>query len=343
MHKSKEDLRVLVLSDLGGSTEKDSLVVSLLLENLNSMYSFDYVVDSRQENVKVWVSKHLPVDTSLHFYSFDYLSELSKLPITKSMTLIRTLYNSDLCDYYSSRGIRVVNVSPYNDCVDIIMPVYNSEKTLKASIESVLSQTHSNFKLILVDDGSFDRTSEIAKSFLSDTRVVYLQCLHRGISSSLNYGISESSGDLIARQDADDLWMPWHLDLLLVTFKLSGNIDLLGSRVFINLNEKPRNPVSVVAPSISGERLWLDLAYSNVFNHSTMLFKRSVFEEAGGYNSGYDGYEDWHLWYRMVTKTNAMIVDLATVYYHVVNKNEQQMIFLSRLAKSRGLRLKDIL
>ena len=340
MSKELEKVNALVLPKFGNSSKEDELVESLILENLRGMYHFDYEVDG---DIREWVSENISDETESHFYTFDSPTELANLGIPYSVTMVRTLYNSDLCDYYSSQGVSVVNVSPYNDCVDIIMPMYNNEKTMRLSIESVLSQTHTNFRLIMVDDGSFDGTPEIAKSYLSDPRVVYLPRLHRGISSGLNFGIANSSSELLARQDADDLWMPWHLDLLLTTFKLHSNLDLLGSKVFINLDERPKNPRSVSVTYNSGEKLWLDLAYNNVFNHSTMLFKRSAYESAGGYDSAHDGYEDWHLWSKMVSKTNAMVIDLATVYYHVGNRNEKQMIFLSRLAKSRGLRLEDIL
>ena len=92
-----------------------------------------------------------------------------------------------------------------------------------------------------------------------------------------------------------------------------------------------------------GEKLWLELAYQNVFNHSTVIFKRSAYDEAGGYDAKCDGFEDWHLWSRMVTKDNALVLNVTTTYYRLSERHKRGMSFRARLARSRGLRLEDVL
>ena len=89
--------------------------------------------------------------------------------------------------------------------------------------------------------------------------------------------------------------------------------------------------------------MWLDLAYQNVFNHSTVIFKRSAYDEAGGYDAKCDGFEDWHLWSRMVTKDNALVLNVTTTYYRLSERHKRGMAFRARLARSRGLRLEDVL
>ena len=342
-----------------GLTEEDNEVIALLVSDILNSTQFDFIalgnacpldvkhVLSESGVPQVKLNELLLTDLSeFEVYTFGTSQEVLALKNNPrvSVVLCRTFLNVDLCEEFISNGYSYKNYSPYSsECIDIIMPMYNNAKTVAKSIDSVLNQTHENFNLILVDDGSFDNTEEVVKPYLEDKRVHYYKREHRGISAGLNFGVSQSNSELLARQDADDIWMPWHLDFLLATMKKNPQLDLLGAKVFIDWSEPPNSPKSLVVSSSSGEQLWLDLVYNNVFNHSTMLFKRSLFDEVGGYNSQYDGYEDWHLWSRMVTKENAMVIDLATVYYHVGDRNAKQMMFLSRLAKSRGLRLEDIL
>lgn len=259
---------------------------------------------------------------------------------TQGYRTLLTTYESDIL---AKLGVPYRNLSLSNTPVDIVMPVYNGAKTISQSIESVLNQTHQNFRLLIVDDGSTDSTEEVCKSYLVNERVQYFKRNHKGISETLNYGVSISNTEYIARQDADDMWMPWHLDFLLYELEKNPQLDLIGSRVVVEEEVIP-DKVSLSHQShLLGENLWLCLAYRNCFNHSTVIFKRSAFEDVGGYDSNFNGFEDWHLWARMVTKDNAMLLDVVTAYYRVSERYKRSMSFRARLAKSRGLRLEDVL
>ena len=259
---------------------------------------------------------------------------------TQGYRTLLTTYESDIL---AKLGVPYRNLSLSNTPVDIVMPVYNGAKTISQSIESVLNQTHQNFRLLIVDDGSTDSTEEVCKSYLVNERVQYFKRNHKGISETLNYGVSISNTEYIARQDADDMWMPWHLDFLLYELEKNPQLDLIGSRVVVEEEVIP-DKVSLSHQShLLGENLWLCLAYRNCFNHSTVIFKRSAFEDVGGYDSNFNGFEDWHLWVRMVTKDNAMLLDVVTAYYRVSERYKRSMSFRARLAKSRGLRLEDVL
>ena len=71
------------------------------------------------------------------------------------------------------------------------------------------------------------------------------------------------------------------------------------------------------------------------------FFKRSAYDEAGGYDTKCDGFEDWHLWSRMVTKDNALVLNVTTTYYRLSERHKRGMAFRARLARSRGLRLEE--
>lgn len=87
----------------------------------------------------------------------------------------------------------------------IIVPVYNAETTLNRCVDSILAQTYRNFELILVDDGSRDRSAEIIDQYASaDPRVIAIHKLNGGVSSARNAGLDRATGDYVAFIDADD-------------------------------------------------------------------------------------------------------------------------------------------
>ena len=98
--------------------------------------------------------------------------------------------------------------------VSIIMPAHNNASHIAAAIESVLSQTHTQWELLIVDDASTDQTLELAESFQAkDSRIkVFVMGENQGASFCRNYATKKSSGDFIAHLDADDLWMPIKLE-----------------------------------------------------------------------------------------------------------------------------------
>ena len=260
-----------------------------------------------------------------------------------SVYCFRTFLTTNEVEILGNYGIESTDLPLSDAAVDIVMPVYNREKTVANAIESVLNQTHKNFRLIIVDDGSRDGTEEVCRKYLNDERVVYHKVLHGGISRALNAGISLATAEYIARQDSDDEWMPWHLDFLLNELELNDKLDIIGSKVEADKTKLQGGIKRNNFNNLSGEELWFKLAYKNMFNHSTVIYKKSAVIEAGGYDPECDGFEDWHLWARMVTKDNALVMNTLTAYYGLPEEDDKGMMFRTRLAKSRGLRLEDVL
>ena len=100
-----------------------------------------------------------------------------------------------------------------NELVSIIMPSYNTAKFISETIDSVLTQTYTNWELIIVDDCSTDNTDEVVKSFLSDDRIKYIKNeKNSGAAFSRNRALCEAKGKWIAFLDSDDLWFPEKLE-----------------------------------------------------------------------------------------------------------------------------------
>ena len=87
--------------------------------------------------------------------------------------------------------------------VSIIIPVYNSEEYIKRCLESVINQTYKNLEILIINDGSKDKSDEIIKSY-KDDRIKYITQENRGLSGARNTGIDNSTGDYIMFLDSDD-------------------------------------------------------------------------------------------------------------------------------------------
>ncbi len=103
------------------------------------------------------------------------------------------------------------------DLVSVIIPTYNRAMRCKTAVESVLSQTHENVEVIVIDDGSRDNTREVICGM--DGRVRYIYQSNAGVSAARNRGLEEATGDYIAFLDSDDSWLPWKLEAQLSTLR----------------------------------------------------------------------------------------------------------------------------
>ncbi len=275
------------------------------------------------------------------FYStsFIFAKEIEGVKVQGYRTFLSN-FESDILQQY---GVKYNNLSLSTTCVDIVMPVYNGAKTIDASIQSVLNQTHQEFRLWIVDDGSTDETQEVCQKYVTDSRVHYEKIVHQGISRTLITGMKHVQGEFVAKIESDDVWMPWHLEMVLHQLESNSLLDVVGSRVIFEEDEKERKLLRTKQNHLHGESLWFQLAYRNLFHPSTVIFRKSIYDEVGGYQEGYDGFEDWHLWARMVTKENAVVLNIITAYKQTTESDDRRMTFRARLAKTRGLSLEQVL
>ena len=114
--------------------------------------------------------------------------------------------------------------------ISIVLPAFNAEKTIGDAIASILHQTHKNWELLLIDDGSKDQTVEIARRF-NDPRIkIFADGINKGLPTRLNEAIDSSSGIYFARMDNDDISFPERLGKQVEYLESHPEIDLLGTR-----------------------------------------------------------------------------------------------------------------
>lgn len=122
-----------------------------------------------------------------------------------------------------------------NPEISIILCVYNGEKTISQAIESIVKQTFKDWQLLIVNDGSTDATAEICTGFLEDSRITLIYQDNKGLGAARNVGISATQCKWVCFIDADDLWVPRKLEILVQYTVKFPQADWLYHSVFENI------------------------------------------------------------------------------------------------------------
>jgi glycosyltransferase involved in cell wall biosynthesis len=182
--------------------------------------------------------------------------------------------------------------------ISIIMSAFNEGSRIRYAIESIQSQTFSSWDLIIVDDGSFDETSSIIKSYAHlDDRIKLIQNVNNiGLPSSLNKAIKYSKASLIARSDADDINISNRLEIQYAYMSKHPEVDILGTGAWL-LGEDGDRINEPILLNQSREVVKNPLIRSYFF-HPSVIIRRSFFNKIGYYNERYLLAEDLELWIR---------------------------------------------
>jgi len=208
--------------------------------------------------------------------------------------------------------------------VSVILPVYNGAPFLKQAISSILSQTYTDFELVVIDDGSDDESVEIAKA-ISDNRVrLIVNEMNLGLPATLNKGIANSTGEYLARQDQDDFSDSNRLSLQVAWMDANSDVGLLGTWAQILDQTEDGSWVSGGAHKhpVDDATLRWRLLWNSPFVHSSVMMRRNVFEQAGGYATEPERLfpEDYDLWSRIAKiSTIANIPDFLQFYRQTPN------------------------
>lgn len=160
-----------------------------------------------------------------------------------------------------------------SDLVSIVMPTYNTSKYIEDSIRSVLSQTHKEWELLIVDDCSEDNTDEIIAPYLKDTRIHYLKNeKNMGAALSRNRAIREAKGKYIAFLDSDDTWRADKLKKQ-IQFMKTNNYAFTFTDFIIRMNEKLL-PYVYTGPNVVGKVRMTNYCY--IFTSTVMYDQEKV-------------------------------------------------------------------
>jgi glycosyltransferase involved in cell wall biosynthesis len=200
--------------------------------------------------------------------------------------------------------------------VTIVTPAFNADAHLGEMIESVLAQTYGDFELILVDDGSTDRTAAIAARYRDqDRRIILKRTPNRGLSSARNLALREARGPYIALLDSDDVWQPDYLEAHLHTLARRPDIDIVTSNA-INLggvfDGRSYWPVSDRLREIT----LLEMIHREDAVHIMSVLRRSVIDRVGYFDERRRYNEDYQFWLRAAVAGCRFVADFTPRGYY---------------------------
>ena len=170
--------------------------------------------------------------------------------------------------------------------ISTIIPVYNAASYIAEAVDSVLEQTVRSDELIVVDDGSTDDTALVLRRYRG--RIRYLHQPNQGHGAALNRGLAEAKGDLLAFLDADDVWMPWKLEVQLAALAADPELDLVFGKT--RQFRSPELAPSVAASLVCDDKLQPSPLISN------LLVRRRVFDRVGPIGAtGLSSFVEWYL------------------------------------------------
>lgn len=184
--------------------------------------------------------------------------------------------------------------------ISVIMPVYNGAQLISRSIESVINQDFTDWELLIMDDGSTDKTREIVDLYVKkDERIKYFYGENSGgPAKPKNLGFSKSSGSYIAYLDHDDQWLPTKLSKQINLFEntTNSNLGLITTDVIL-VDESGKRIKQYKSPANLNLN---DLLIYNYISNSSVMVKREVLEAMGPMDETREiGYEDWDMWIRI--------------------------------------------
>lgn len=206
--------------------------------------------------------------------------------------------------------------------VSVIMPAYNGEKTIEDSVCSVLSQTFSEFELIIINDCSTDNTlRQVYKIAEEDSRIkIYTNQENLGVAETRNTGISLASGDYISFIDSDDIWVKEKLELQLDYLNKTGADLCYSSYEFINIYGERIGHLYKVPLSITYKQLLCE----NVIGCSTVLIKKEILPTSP-FTSKYF-HEDYVLWLKLLKdQKSAVGINKPLVQYRVGGRSSNKI------------------
>lgn len=204
--------------------------------------------------------------------------------------------------------------------VDVIIPAYNAATFLPATLQSVESQTFEDWRILLVNDGSTDNTTQVIAPYQERMRhkLIHIQQANAGLPAARNKAIRHSSAEFLAILDADDIWLPWRLEESLKSFENRPQIGLsYGMIRYIDANgnmtawqdRRQKNAEGNIATHIYTRKVNLPCP--------TITFRRNCVEDVGLFDETMRATEDRDMWLRIAVKYEIAFIERVIAHYRL--------------------------
>lgn len=231
-----------------------------------------------------------------------------------------------------------MDATPEPRCT-VLMPVYNGERYLAEAVQSILDQTFHDFRLLIIDDGSTDRSLELARSF-TDARIT-LACneTNQGVAATLNRGLASIQTDYIARMDADDIALPDRLERQIAFMDGHPDIGLCGGYHQKFFPDDITGHTIMMRHALTHDEIRFRLLFQCTFGHSTIVLRRAVLQQHRlTYSTDHPYAEDYELWTRLVQCTRMANIPCLLVRYRVHAASSSQRFRQQQSQSCRWIR-----
>lgn len=205
----------------------------------------------------------------------------------------------------------------------VVVPLYNKEISIQNTIQSVLKQTYQNFEIIVVDDGSTDRSSKRVGE-IQDPRIKVVHQKNQGVSAARNRGIQEAKYEWIALLDGDDLWEIHHLEEVKKMMQRYPNEEVYVTSFEYSDNRKmfkhPRDTDIFIIKNYFKEAVRESLIWTSI-----IVINKKCFQNIGYFNTNLTRGEDMDLWVRLAKKYSIVKSSKVTATYRVDAENRTSL------------------
>lgn len=206
--------------------------------------------------------------------------------------------------------------------ISVIIPCYNGEKFIRDAVESVFSQSYENLELIIVDDGSTDKSKDIIKQYTGDKRIKLIEneC-NKGIPKTKNIGLSAAKGEYVAFLDQDDVWMRTKLESQLRVFEQEDEVSVVCTGMILTDKNMKGREIFKGFDDSDQEELLKNLYLNPINSSSLMLIRRECISKMGIFDENLIGWDDYELLMRLATKFRVKYVRKTLVKKRVHSKS----------------------
>ena len=204
--------------------------------------------------------------------------------------------------------------------ISVVIPLYNKEKSITTTLESVLAQTYTDYEVVVVDDGSTDSSAEVVRSMMAKSNKIRLiQKPNGGVCSARNRGILEAKGYYIALLDGDDIWDKDFLKEQVLLIHDFPEAAMWGINFAETRKGKIVRKVATALPDgyrgYVGHYFEMPKRVSDLFCSSSVVIRRDVFDKVGMFDERIKYAEDSDMWFRIIATEKVAFYDKYMVFY----------------------------
>lgn len=208
--------------------------------------------------------------------------------------------------------------------ISVVIPLYNKQNAIAATLQSVLAQTYTNYEIIVVDDGSTDDSANVAEAVLRECKVYGVECKGKvirkpngGVCSARNCGIQEAKYGYIALLDGDDLWDEHYLEEQVKLIQDFPEAKMWGMSIaFIKHNRQTKWEQGMGDGYRGYVENYFGTSHNDLFCSSSVVICKDVFKKVGYFDERIASSEDLDMWYRIILHYPIAFYDKVLAFYN---------------------------